>query len=146
MELRKKAKITDGILLLTRTVVTPPRGMSAVFENVPISEIQLPGQTQLVEYAPGNGTRYVLVVADLTSLGEDLQRIGRTKDEPCYLVAWVNGGSGKAMTVGSGLLHHRYVREKLECSVSDAVVLAELIGWLCDVEAVSCEDFAADKG
>ena len=54
----------------------------------------------------------------------------------------MNGGSGQAMTVGGNdFLHYSYVQEKLGVNEVDAVVLAEVIGYLCDIQAVSCEEY-----
>lgn len=110
--------------------------------NLQGCEEKFPGGTMLVDYCPGNGTRYVLVVTDLTSLDEDLKLLGRDGEKQCHQIAWMNGGAGKAITIGGhDFLHYSYVRNKFQCSEVDAVVLAELIGYLVDRPAMSCEEY-----
>lgn len=100
--------------------------------------------SRVIDYCPGNGTRYLLVISDLGGIEKwGLDLLGRTGR--CYLVSWMNGGvSGRCMTVGSSdFLHYSYVREKLGCSEVDAVVLAEAIAHFCGLTAVSCEQYEA---
>lgn len=78
------------------------------------------GNATVVEYQPGNGSRYHLVVTNLREVGAGL------------VVALMTEGHGTCMTVmpGAGYLAASYVREKLKVGLGDSVVLAELIAHL----------------
>lgn len=102
---------------------------------------------KFVEYQPGNGTRYVLVITDLSCLTVDaLKSIGTRTDRSTYLVTKVEGNPGVMTVGGSDFLHYSYVADKFKCSISDAVVLAELLGYLLNLKHVSCEEFTAKNG
>lgn len=95
--------------------------------------------TRAYEYQPGNGTRYVLVVTDLGRLHSF------TRDQygegEVFLVSWVNESGGKSMVFHKNtLLYPTYVMEKLQCGISDAAVIAELLGQKLGVAHLSCEE------
>ena len=95
------------------------------------------GSYRHVDYQPGNGTRYRFIVV---TLAEGLH----WKDGPSYLVVDLNSGRS-CVLAADGLLHFRYVEEKLKLdSLSDAVVVAELLGHLTGRPVVSCEEYAAE--
>ena len=49
-----------------------------------------------------------------------------------------------AMTVRpDGYLGPHFVRPQLDCSIHDAVVIAEIVGHLLGVKHMTCEEFAA---
>lgn len=98
------------------------------------------GSTSLFEYCPGNGTRYVVMVANISGFGVALEMLGTSGR--CFQISLLNGGSGKTMTCGaSDFLHYRYLQEKLVVGLADSVVLAEMIGFVCGLGAISCADF-----
>jgi hypothetical protein len=104
--------------------------------------------TRVVEYQPGNGTRYVLVitrVATPTSRAEVRDVFGTGDERDTFLVVKLNAGQGTAMLVGGvdHFLHFNSVQEKLGVGLSDAVVLAELIGTLLNMKHLTCEQFEA---
>ena len=104
--------------------------------------------TRVVEYQPGNGTRYVLVitrVATPTSRAEVRDVFGTGDERDTFLVAKLSAGAGRAMLVGGvdHFLHFDSVQEKLGVGLSDAVVLAELIGNLLGFPHMTCEEFEA---
>lgn len=70
-----------------------------------------------IEYQPGNGSRYRVLIIDTPSN---------------YVVALVTEGHGTCMTVmpNGSHLSSGYVREKLKVGLGDAVILAELIAHL----------------
>lgn len=106
------------------------------------------GKVRIVEYQPGNGTRYVLVitrVAEPATSPEKRDKLGTGGEVATYLVAKLNAGAGTAMLVGGvkHFLHYSSVQEKLKVGISDAVVLAELIGTLLGMPYMTCEEFEA---
>ena len=124
--IRTKARVRDGIVL----------------------ERLLDTGTRVVEYQPGNGTRYVLVITRLTqpqSTAELRNALGTGDERDTYLVAKLNAGRGTAILVGGvdHFLHYRTVAEKLGVGLSDAVVLAELIGELLGMLHLTCAEFEA---
>ena len=79
------------------------------------------GNTTVINYQPGNGSRYTLHLMDL-----------RAMEDGGYTVALMTEGHGTCMTVmpGAGYLSAGYVAEKLKVGKADAVVLAEVIAHL----------------
>jgi hypothetical protein len=111
------------------------------------------GGRQVVEYQPGNGTRYVLVITKVTNRGsvdsEARDILGTGDATDTYLVTRLRGDQGHSMLVGGieHSIHYKAVQTKLGCGLmSDAVVVAELIGYLLNMPHVSCEEFEAQKG
>lgn len=78
------------------------------------------GNTTVLEYQPGNGSRYIIHLTDLRSMGGH------------RVFALMTEGHGTCMTVmpGAGYLASGYVREKLKVGLGDSVVIAELIAHL----------------
>ena len=123
-----------------------PKGYD--IRTMPIKEAILfrddPGPLRFFEYCPGNGTRYAMLMTQLGSLSEDARaRLGTGPGG--VLVTMMNYSNRQSIVVGNGdFLHYGYVKEKLDVSTSDAVVLAEFIGHVLGIKHVSCEDFEAE--
>jgi hypothetical protein len=98
------------------------------------------GPVRFVDYQPGNGTRYNLVFTNINGTDE----VGNNNG---WLVTWLNSHDLKAMVVtDSGqLLHFSYVMEKMRACASDAVCLAEIIGYCTGRSYITCEEFEALK-
>lgn len=91
------------------------------------------GNTTVIEFQPGNSTRYLIHLTDLRELDRAPESINNTKTEDgCYVVCLMTEGHGTCMTVmpGAGYLASGYVREKLKVGLGDSVVIAELIAHL----------------
>lgn len=88
---------------------------------------------RVVEYQPGNGTRYVMVLTDLPEGSE------RITGHPSGTVLVHVQNYGRCVTVEPGVeLDPGKVRRSLDCSAADAMVLAEAIGHLAGVPHRSC--------
>jgi hypothetical protein len=96
------------------------------------------GVVRVVDYQPGNGTRYTLIITRVHE-SQALGILGFPEDEGCYHVYLM--GVGTLLLSPYGLLHWNYVREKLHCGVADAVVLAEFLGHLLGRPHVTCEQY-----
>jgi len=83
----------------------------------------------VLEYQPGNGTRYLLHITDLRALSEAPPQVTAYAGHGAYYVALYTEGRGTCMTVADtgGYLAPSYVAAKLKVSEGDAVVLAEII-------------------
>lgn len=99
---------------------------------------------QLVEYIPGNGTRYVILITPLSGFNEEEKGVlGVGTQTASYLITWVNRDC-RSMKIGglpNRFLFHGYVSEKLTTSIADGVVLAELLGHLLGIKHQTCEEF-----
>lgn len=87
--------------------------------------VSLPAHVTVLEYQPGNGTRYVLQITYLAG-DPSLDNVGLND---MYTVALLTSGCGACMTVraGGGYLSPGYVGEKLKLGFHEARVLAEII-------------------
>lgn len=86
----------------------------------------------VVEYQPGNGTRYLVVLADIRD-----EEAARVLGCPCPATCFTFPLTGKSIILGwdDDILHWVYVKEKLGCSFPDAVVLTELLAHLLNIDA-----------
>lgn len=105
------------------------------------------GGVRLVEYDPGNGKKYVVSVSDVSQHPNKalaLSRSGRA------VIVWIRDWDcGWSTQIGSSPYPNQppipvnwsLVQSRLSCSVFDAVVLAELLGYLLNRPAVSVDEF-----
>lgn len=90
------------------------------------------GPAQIIDYQPGNGTRYRLSIVDTSELSDDTNVwLGFGRKNTGWIITYLNN-RGYAMVIGRNdkFLSAHYVQEKLRCGLSDAFVLAELLGKL----------------
>lgn len=90
------------------------------------------GRAHAVEYRPGNGITYSLVLTDLSGMG-----VSRNDGDT---IIWVKNFS-RSLVLPAGEISLAYVQDQLRCSITDAVVVAELLGWLTGREGPSVETF-----
>lgn len=88
------------------------------------------GTVRSVTYEPGNGTRYAVVLSEVPP----------TRGVDPGILIWVRN-YGRAFMLEDGSVSHLSVMRELRCSIFDAVVLAEFIGWATNRRAVSVEEF-----
>lgn len=98
------------------------------------------GYTTMVDYQPGNGTRYIVSITDFTTLSDEAKSTlgyGPPMPVPLFQVTRLNGGFGMSMVFGER--DEISWREFQKCGVTtaeaDAVVLAELVGHLTGLKA-----------
>lgn len=94
------------------------------------AELTASAPVTVLEYQPGNGTRYHLHITDLrAALAGAPPRVTDRTGFGAYYVALYTEGRGTCMTVADngGYLSPGYVGSKLKVSEGDAVVLAEII-------------------
>jgi hypothetical protein len=99
-------------------------------EKAIVAEFTASAPVTVLEYQPGNGTRYHLHITDLrAALAGAPPRVTYRTGFGAYYVALYTEGHGTCMTVADtgGYLSPDYVAAKLKVSGGDAVVLAELI-------------------
>ena len=99
-------------------------------EKAIVAELTASAPVTVLEYQPGNGTRYLLHITDLrAALAGAPPRVTYRTGFGAYYVALYTEGHGTCMTVADtgGYLSPDYVAGKLKVSAGDAVVLAELI-------------------
>jgi hypothetical protein len=108
LDLRTKPTVEDGLKLFEEEVT----------------------RSMVVDYQPGNGTRYCLSIVDTRGFSDDANHwMGFEKGATGWIVTDLN--ARRAMVVnGDGFLAAGYIMEKLGCYESDAYVLAELLGKL----------------
>lgn len=94
--------------------------------------------TTVVNYQPGNGSRYTIVVTRITH--PKACKVLNFSDSAVVVNVL---GMGSMVIATHGYLTYGYVQQKLKCSLSDAIVLAEVIGHLTGREAMSCEEYEA---
>lgn len=109
LSIREKKTIKEGIL---------------VDKQARLSE-----SSRYIEYAPGNGTLYKLLL-----IPTDALEIPGAPPQS-YHVIWLTAGgssSSRGFSIGkrgSGM-HYSYIEEKLKVGISDAIVIGELLEYL----------------
>lgn len=89
-----------------------------------------PAPVTVIEYQPGNGTRYSVHITDLRAhLDGAPPALNAYAGHGAWYVALYTEGRGTCMLVADngGYLAPSYVASKLKVSEGDAVVLAEII-------------------
>jgi hypothetical protein len=97
-------------------------------ENIK-AELTASAPVTVLEYQPGNGTRYLLHITDLRALSEAPPQVTAYAGHGAYYVALYTQGHGTCMTIADtgGYLSPVYVASKLGVGEGDALVLAEII-------------------
>lgn len=105
--------------------------------------------TEVLVYAPGNGSSYVVTFMSLSSFSQAVKDyFGFGLDGKGWLVTRVGYPPMPSMIVidnPGALLHWTYVQEKLGVGPADAIVLAELIGFVTGRGYLSCEEVLAEE-
>jgi hypothetical protein len=97
----------------------------------------------MVVYEPGNGTRYRLVMTRVGSFAfsnraRDVLGLGKGMG---HVVAFPDSHY-RTLTYSDGsYLAPHWLCERVGCTMADAVVLAELLAYLTDCQAQTCEEF-----
>lgn len=123
LELRTKPTVQDGIVLREKN------------------------GSQLVIYEPGNGTRYTMLITQITPFGfTDKARdaLGLGKRSIGYVVAWPHLRYQSLTYTAGSYLAPIWLCEKTGCTLADAVVLCELLAYLTDCTAQTCEEYRRD--
>lgn len=120
-ELRTKASVNDGI-----------------FSD------EVDGDVRLVEYQPGNGTRYVFILTSLEDK-ETAARMTGHGGRPVLVYCHNYRRGFITQHAGKDPVHYNQVRKEFGCSIIDAVVLAELLGELLDRPCVSVDGYLRER-
>lgn len=94
------------------------------------AEHTAPANVTVIEYQPGNGTRYSIHITDMRAhLNGAPPAVNAYAGHGAWYVALYTEGHGTCMLVADtgGYLAPAYVASKLKVSEGDAVVLAEII-------------------
>lgn len=106
------------------------------------------GPVHTAIYEPGDGTRYVAVVTELTGHLPSSHSCPKVREHlgiPSggYLV--FIEGYGTIVLARRGFLHWSRLQGSLKCSERTAVILGELVGTMIDRPFVSCEMYLSDR-
>jgi len=119
------------------------RTKTTIEEGIRIREEH--GDSTFLLYAPGNGVLYTVLIQKLSTCSPEMKdRLGLGMLGDGWLVTYLSGLPMTSMVLVDNkgeLLHWEYVREKLRLSISDAIVLAELIGHMLGRPYLPSEDF-----
>lgn len=118
------------------------RTISSVQDGIVSDEAS--GRVRLVEYKPGNGRRYVVTVSDMSGLpNADVLEHAAKRISLVWCQNYRRGWL--ASQKPSDGVHYSYVQTQLNCSIFDAVVIAELVGYLLGRPVISVEEFIREK-
>lgn len=119
------------------------RTKTTIEEGIKLREDR--GDSTFLLYAPGNGTKYAVLIQRSSLYSPELKdRLGLGVDGDGWIATYLNGLPMVSMVVADHqgeLLHWKYVREKLKVSEADAVVLAELLGHVTGRTYIPSEEF-----
>ena len=108
-----------------------------------IAGSDLGGKGLFIEYQPGSGTRYPVIIQRVELSPKAGPMIGFSPFEHAgtFLFVWLHGAPGRAhVWRDEGFLHWTQVAEHLQCHEADARVLAELIAHYTNRTAESAEE------
>lgn len=100
--------------------------------------------TEFVIYEPGNGTRYCLLIqytGRFSSGSRDALGLGTGHG---YIVAFPNSFYRTLTYTAGSYLAPIWLHEKTGCTLADAVVLCELLAYLTNCTAQTCEEYRRD--
>lgn len=86
--------------------------------------------SRIIEYQPGNGTRYRLIFISTIDFPDDVNRHLGFGNGNGWIISYLNNDRCILLSAQLGMVHHDYVGQLLQCGISDAYVLAELFGHL----------------
>lgn len=112
---------------------TKPSIQAGVIEN------HATGKSRVLNYQPGNGTRYLLVFTPI-SAGSEAGALLGLMDEEGWVVTWISHRSHTLVCSQKALLHWSDVALGFQTTKSDAVVLAEVIGHVTSIRASTLEE------
>lgn len=100
---------------------------------------------RVIDYQPGNGTRYVLTFSEVPKDACGLLGMGTSGSG--VVVSDIHRQTSYPFSYGAGtMIHYRYVQEKLKYSAQvDAVVVAELLGVIMGRPFITCEEYTAEQ-
>ena len=116
-------------------------GLSApfhVFEPKPQKDVKFLGDdTRYVEWQPGNGFRYMLFFTKLSD--EVCAATGAVSGS--WMVVRMNAAPYPTMVVApTGVLHWKYVEDKMKCTQMDASEITRMVGEIVGRDVELCTD------
>lgn len=121
-----------------RAIVAEIRTRPTVAEGI-VSRSAV-GRQQLVEYQPGNGTRYVLLFTPLDEFANAERATGHHYDS--WVVTDLSTGYRALILDEHSYLDPWTLAEKLDSSLPDAVAIGELCAHVLGCSTLNCEGFA----
>lgn len=94
-----------------------------------ITYIRSRNGSKIVEYQPGNGSRYILQI-DKIQWPEDA-RLRLCLPPEGYAVTWINANKSMVLQNLVNFLHPTHVQKELNCSEEDGAIITELLKELC---------------
>jgi hypothetical protein len=105
-------------------------------------------ESLFIEYQPGNGTRYPLLITPIHDFPTEARsRMGAGREPPTgrELMVTLFRDEYRTVLVGGFFLAPSYLQEKLGVGEVDAVIIGELLGHLYGVPAKTVEQHVAWK-
>lgn len=95
----------------------------------------------VVEYTPGDGTRYLVIISPLTGFSDQTRsKVGIGENSVIVTLASNPGFPTSMVTHYGAFVHYLQVQERLGTTLASSVTLAELLAYLLDGKAFSCEE------
>ena len=112
-----------------------------------ITMYETDGNVRYVEYQPGNGTRYRMLIVSMKGLCDSVRRaLGVGKSDDSWIISFPDTQYRSVVLSSGTFLAPWWLADKAGIrSESDGVVIAELIGTLLGLEHVSCEDYLKER-
>ena len=98
----------------------------------------------VVEYTPGDGTRYLVIISPLTGFSDQTRsKVGISENSVIVTLASNPGFPTSMVTHRGAFVHYSHVQERLGTTLASSVTLAELLAYLLDGNSFSCEEVQA---
>lgn len=123
-----------------RRVKSDLRTKKSVEDGISLDKRQ--GNMRHVEYKPGNGRTYNILISHLCDLEENnIQRALGISDNS--LLVYMLSMRGNFTVDLDRPMDYKKVQQELNCSIIDAVVVSELVGHLYNLDYISSSDYLA---
>jgi len=117
------------------------RTKSTIEEGITYRE-RLPDGREVVEYQPGDGSRYLLIISPLDDFTQcTCDRIGVSHGDGVIVTHASDPGDPRSLITHRGAtIAYSWLRPKFRTTLASAITLAELVAFLIDGKALSCEE------
>lgn len=103
---------------------------------------RLPDGREVVEYQPGDGSRYLLIISPLDGFSRcTCERMGIGHGDGVIVTHASDPGDSRSLITHRGAtIAYNWLQPKFRTTLASAITLSELVAFLIGGKALSCEE------